>query len=832
MSKKTLHLVCNAHLDPVWLWKWEEGLAETLSTFRIAADFCEENDGFVFCHNESLLYKWVGEYEPELFERIKNLIKEEKWKVIGGWYVQPDCNIPSGESFVRQILQAKKYFINELDSDPKTAVNFDPFGHSRGLVQILKKSGYTSYLFCRPDKKDMGIPDDDFIWTGFDGSEIIAHRAPDHYNSQRGKADLKIKEWIGRNKNSSEGILLWGIGNHGGGPSREDIRQIKKLQKNENTWDIKHSWPEKYFEYLETGKAKLSKVNKDLNPWAVGCYTSMALVKKMHSNFESIYYFTEKILVHAALNGLMEYPRKELQTALEDLLFAEFHDILPGSAIHEVETYSLQKLNHGLEVIDKLKARAFFSLLSGQKKPEQNEFPVFVYNPHPFDVEEVVICELQPPEPNFNKQSFLLPELSDEYGNLIEYQLEKESCNIQTDQRKRLVFKANLKASSMNRFSCYLNEVDISEKPEKKKTDTLTFKSKNREVKINANTGLIDYFKVDSIDFLKKNSAKLLVISDYADPWGMKVNSFRNIEGEFRLMTKEESAIFAGINNTELEPVRIIEQGKIRTVVEALFIYKNSSACLRYIIPNDSNEIELQLRVYWMEKDKMLKLSMPSILKGSRCYGQVAYGVQEFTRQKDELLAQKWISLVSLDGKNAISIINDGTYGFDYNDGELRLSMLRSPAYAGHPVDDVTPIVLQDRFEHRIDQGERTFRFWFNAGEKETDFATVERRSSIINEGIMAVCCYPSGKGNKVLPNIVLSNNEIRLGALKMAEDNNWLIIRLFEPSGKSQKTRITIPRLNVEFESHLMASEIKSIAVDLNTKEIFEVDLIERKLK
>ena len=111
---KNLHLVCNAHLDPVWLWELEEGLAETLSTFRVAADFCENYDGFVFNHNESLLYKWVEEYDYELFTRIQRLVKEGKWHIMGGWYLQPDCNMPSGESFVRQILSGKKYFMAKL----------------------------------------------------------------------------------------------------------------------------------------------------------------------------------------------------------------------------------------------------------------------------------------------------------------------------------------------------------------------------------------------------------------------------------------------------------------------------------------------------------------------------------------------------------------------------------------------------------------------------------------------------------------------------------------------------------------------------------------------
>ena len=165
MSKR-LHLVCNAHLDPVWQWEWEEGAAEALSTFRIAADFCDEYDNFVFCHNEAILYRWIEEYDPALFERIKSLVSKGKWHIMGGWQLQPDCNMPSGEFFVRQILSGRKYFEEKFNKRPSVAVNVDPFGHSRGLVQILKKSGYEGYLFMRPDSGFIDLPADDFKWKG------------------------------------------------------------------------------------------------------------------------------------------------------------------------------------------------------------------------------------------------------------------------------------------------------------------------------------------------------------------------------------------------------------------------------------------------------------------------------------------------------------------------------------------------------------------------------------------------------------------------------------------------------------------------------------------
>jgi alpha-mannosidase len=122
MTEKKLFLICNAHLDPVWLWTWEEGAAEAISTFRAAAGMCEEYDGFIFCHNEAVLYQWIQEYEPDLFVRIQALVKEKKWHIMGGWYLQPDINMPAGESIVRQIMTGRRYFKKYFGVAPETAV--------------------------------------------------------------------------------------------------------------------------------------------------------------------------------------------------------------------------------------------------------------------------------------------------------------------------------------------------------------------------------------------------------------------------------------------------------------------------------------------------------------------------------------------------------------------------------------------------------------------------------------------------------------------------------------------------------------------------------------
>jgi alpha-mannosidase len=831
MKKKELILVCNAHLDPVWLWEWEEGLAETLSTFRTAARFCDEYDEFVFCHNEAVLYKWVEIYEHDLFEKIRNLIKKGRWHIMGGWFLQPDCNLPAGESFVRQILVGKKYFMDKFGVEPKTAINFDPFGHSRGLVQILKKSGYASYLFCRPDAEWLKLPADDFIWVGYDGSEIMTHRAGMHYNSERGKAREKVEKWLAENSDRETGLLLWGIGNHGGGPSREDLEQLRKVIEENSDRDIRHVTPEMYFNVLSDKRNSLQPHEGELNPWAVGCYTSMHRVKQKHRRLENMYYSTEKMLIHAAMNGLLEYPRAQLAEAMEDLIFCEFHDILPGSSIQEVETFALRMLDHGLEIVERLRARAFFALLRGEPPAEDGEYPLFVYNPHPFTVEEAVVFEFQSPEPNFNSDVFWLPQMSDADGSIIPSQVEQESSSISNDHRKRVAFRTMLEPGRMHRFSCKIEEVKKRPKIQDTTRNPLAFRSDCREVVVNPETGFIDAYRINGIDFLKSNSFRLMVMEDDADPWGMRVRAFRDEKGVFRQMNPDKSAGFAGVSGSNLEPVRIIEDGPVRTIVEALFEYEHSFACMRYKIPKQSSEVEAEIRVYWNEKDAMLKLSIPTVFKGGRCLGQVAYGVEEYERLGEELPAQKWVGVISEDGKHGLTVTNDGTYGFDFAKGELRMSLLRSAAYAGHPVEGKKHIVPQDRFTPRIDQGEHAFRFWLQGGNASERLERIDREALVKNEQPMALVCYPQGKGDKPLPSISLSDDVVQMTALKMAEENDWIIIRLFNPTGEERQTEVRIPCFNLTIPVSLSRYEIKTLSVDRETRKVFEVDLRERRM-
>jgi len=842
MHRPTIHLICNAHLDPVWQWPWEEGAAEAVSTFRVAADFCERFDAFIFNHNEVVLYQWVEQYEPALFRRIQKLVKAGKWHIMGGWYLQPDCNMPSGEAIVRQILVGRKYFSEKFGVTPTTALNFDSFGHSRGLVQIMARSGYDSYIYCRPPMDRCAIPADNYTWVGFDGSTITNCRAQDMYVTGEGQAAAKVGWLLPRFKDRPCAYVLWGIGNHGGGPSLKDLRMLNKtIRAKAGEFDIVHSTPEAYFKQLhhevKRGRMRLPKVDYDLNPIMVGCYTSMAQIKQTYRRIENELLITEKMAATAASQGLIDYPDDELSAAQRDMLFAQFHDILPGSSVQPVEQSSLRLMNHGLEILSRVRARAFFALASGQKKIQPSRLPILVYNPHPHPVQTIVECEVQPADSGWDQpQRFRTVIVRDANGKQLSAQTEKEQPSIACDWRKRPVFVATLKPGQMNRFDCEL--VNLPRKPAPKlkaRNGEIRFKNGDGlDVILNARTGFVDRLRVKGTDYLAANAFRPLVMHDNEDPWGMGVTSFRKVAGAFKLMSGGRGTAFSGLPDATLPSVRVIEDGPVRSVIEVVLAYGDSAICQHYKLPKAGTEIEVSVRVFWNEKNRMLKLSVPATPKlaaDAVLHGQVMYGNQALPSDGNEAIAQKWTAIVSAGQRAAITCINDGTYGCDLKDGEMRLSLLRSAAYCAHPIGN-RQILPQDRFLPRIDQGERVYRFWLNFGPATTRLRDVDVEAQFHNEPPFALSFCPSGAGKLPKAGPELDDSVIELVAFKRAQAGGDWIVRLFNPTSRSRTTLLAIPCLGLRPRKLSLGKfEIKTLRINPRRKTAVETDLVEKPL-
>lgn len=184
-GRKVLHIIGHSHIDAAWLWPWRDGADTVLNTFRSALNRMHENSGFCYSHSSSMHYKWVQAADPGLFAEVRRRIQEGRWEVVGGWPVEPDCNIPATEAFVRHSLYGKRYCRQALGVDVTTGFNPDSFGHAAGLPTILKRAGYDSYVFMRPQESEMDLPLL-FWWEGPDGSRVLTLRIWKGYDRKAG----------------------------------------------------------------------------------------------------------------------------------------------------------------------------------------------------------------------------------------------------------------------------------------------------------------------------------------------------------------------------------------------------------------------------------------------------------------------------------------------------------------------------------------------------------------------------------------------------------------------------------------------------------------------
>ncbi|MBQ7318883.1 MAG: alpha-mannosidase [Clostridia bacterium] len=798
---KQVHLVCNAHIDPIWQWEWQEGVSVVLSTFRSAVNLAAEFD-YIFCHNEVTVYKYVEEYDPALFEDIKRLHREGKWHIMGGWYLQPDCNMPSGESFVRQILEGKRYFMSRFGTFPTTAINFDPFGHTRGLVQIIKKCGQDSYIHCRPWQHECPLPSNQFLWKGFDGSTIKVNRASDGgYGTPLGGAVGGIRAKAAAQPQDTV-CVLWGVGNHGGGPSRKDLADIEELIA-AGEMEILHSTPEQFFARIHPTEI----VDHSLRISMPGCYTSMGRIKRKHIQLENELYMAEKMLTIAMLAGaLREYPEDMIHTITEDLLNAEFHDVLPGSSVQSGEDNGLKLLDHGLLEAERLKTRAYFALAAAQPVAAPGEYPVLVFNPSAMEITENVEVEFMLADQNWNGE--LIHEMSvfDKDGKPVRNQTIKEESNLNLDWRKRIIFEATLPPMSITRFSVYTKVVP---KVVIEQGDALVFDNGHKRVEIDRTTGLLKSYALDGVEYVKDAFA-LCMLDDNPDPWGMSGQQLVRLGTNERAfsLSEQPDGVFRG-----LKSVSVAEDGEVYLGVEALFELDNTRARIFYKIYKNNDAVDVDVNVFMGDINRMVKLKVPFSTEGT-LIGQTAFGTEELYMDARENVSQRFIALRGTDGK-CPAILNNCLYGSHFENGALYLSLIRGASYCAHPIHD-RPIIPTDRFVKKIDQGENNFSFRLGVYAE----GALENAAQLFNQKPYALNVFPTGSpsahGCEPFP-IKSDDAEISIVTMKKADGcDDTYIVRLLNntPEAKSTEFSLCDAKIALEFVPY----EVKTLLLKNGT--------------
>lgn len=794
--KKRMHLVCNAHIDPIWQWDWPEGVSATLSTFYTAARLCDEFD-YIFCHNEVTVYKYIEEYAPELFEKIKELVKLGKWHIMGGWYLQPDCNLPCGESFVRQIREGQRYFKEKFGVCPKTAINLDPFGHTVGLVQIVKKCGQDSYLHVRPFKHELSLPNDQFIWRGLDGSEIKATRICS-YGTCLGNSVKSIRNRASE-QNTNVGIALWGVGNHGGGPSYKDLSDIKEQLLNDEDIEFIHSTPENFFSEIEPKDV----VDTSLRISMPGCYTSMYRIKKLHAQLENEILTAEKIASVAYLKGAIDtYPKKEIKTATEDLLNAQFHDVLPGTSVQCGEDAGLRYLNHGMLEAERAKIKAYFALSSSQRVAGDGEYPIVVFNPQPYELCDNVECEFTLADQNWSETMSSHITVKDENGNIVPYQVIKEESNLTLDWRKRIIFEAKLKPLSLNRYSVY---IDFEEAKKIERDSVFTYDNGRKHVEIDEKTGLLKSYKIDGVEYLKDGFG-LCSFDDNADPWGMGKNQLLRVGENEKMfsLSKNPHGVFEGMKS-----VQIIENGDIYLGIEAFFECDDTKARILYKIYKNNDNVDIDVNLYLGDVNKIIKLKVPFNASGS-LIGQTAFGTQDLFIDGRENVAHRFVALDM--GDKCISLMNTSVYGSHFENDALYMSLVRGVTYCAHPIGE-RQLIPSDRFTKKIDQGENNYSFRLTVAKR----GQLERKANEFVSKPYALNIFPI-PNNKSFSrfDIRVGGDVISLVTMKKAYDKDAIIFRLINNTPNSEKSYIKVndTSLDLSFGKY----EVKTVVYENGT--------------
>ena len=804
------YMFCNAHLDPVWLWQWESGMSEAISTFRSASRLIDEYPDFIFNHNESLLYEWVEEHEPALFERIREQVKAGRWKIVGGWFLQPDCNIPAGESILRQILRGRIYFYDKFGEVPVTAVNFDSFGHAQGLVQVLTKCGYKHYVNIRPGRGNYDFPNEDFRWIGYDGSEILVHRSDKGYNSVLGQAAEELvgneerPGWLKRHEDEANALYLWGVGNHGGGPSRKDLDDIAALKNGNNAIRLLDNYA---FALV------LGSVTNDEGTWY---HVSQAGTEGyIHSDYFHVLSLGElPVFLQSS-----EYQNASSNSGASNVT---------SSQIQPVEDDVIRMLHHGLEITNKLKSKYFLALCAGQEPVADGDtVPILLYNPHPFPFTQPVDVEFLLPRQLWHKE-FSNP-IAYADGVRVPCQQAKESGNFYMDWCKRIIIEHPLAPFSVTRFDVKFETLPTRPAPTVgqenrerlegrdrwerwEKRNLLVVQTDRGQVAVNTRTGLVDSYVRDGVEYLQPGALSLEVFQDAISCWDGHPNlDLRYPEGRFTLMTPGEATDFSGVKGQVVSPVRAVEEGEVETIIEADMKYGHSRALVRYLIGRRSGSLDAEIRVFWAENEKRLKLRIPTVFEDGEHWGMTMFGREKLRpgSRGEDTFSQYWQA--AADKEHALTVLDDGVYGSDWRDGVLRVTLLRSAGYGSGRSAWGEPF-HEPMYQQRMDQGERRYRFRLTGGERAERFSKVDREAAMWNRIPYGFAHCPPGTGEKPAPLCAIDAENVALSCFKQSEREAGVwILRLYEAQGIGTTARIDLPAAEISFDAAFKPFEIRT---------------------
>jgi alpha-mannosidase len=777
-DRQVLHIIGHSHIDAAWLWPWRDGANLALTTFRSALDRMKETPGFCFSHSSAAHYRWVQRADPAMFDEVRQRIAEGRWEVVGGWPIEPDCNIPATESFVRHCLYGKRYFARELGVNITIGFNPDAFGHAAGLPTILRRAGYRYYVFERPQEREMDLPLL-FWWEGPDGSRLLALRIYQHYSG----AVTAIAPTIahGFAPGFSHAPFFLGVGDHGGAVTREQIARVLALRHQPAMPELRWSTLAQFFAAIESSPAaaNLPVIRGELQHHSRGCYSAFGEGKAWNRRAERALVRAEAISTAARWIAQRPYPTAEYTAAWWKVLFNQFHDLMAGTALYSDYQDVRDGIGFACETAQAHSVEALQSMAKRVDTRAVEESAVFLFNPLPWPRRAMVEIHAKKTPSGTTPISHL----ATADGSRIP--LQWRPSDSMTNSFPRLVVRMELPALGYRVFT--LAHGIPPESAGYRDNCTIP----------DASWGLSS-FRADDGTELLASPVSLVVIADDSDTWGHGISQFRQELGR-----------------PEFVSAAVVEDGPVMRVVRQRARWRNSEIALDIARYADSDVVELRFMIDWREHEQMLKLEISTALKNPTVRAKVPGATISRSPNGDEEPYQDWVALEGEIGgaSYTLGLINAATYSYDCAAGTLRTVLIRSAPFARHAPAKVPP----NDTNAWQDQGRQERTFWLLAGRGDHVALNLDRRAEELQtpaEYVMDSAHSGTAAWEQSLLEVGPAN--ISVLAIKQDEETGAnLIVRLQEKSGHATTATLSGALLGRRHQVPLEPFQIKTLRVE-----------------
>lgn len=682
---KTIHIILNAHIDPIWLWAWQSGLGEVQATCRSACDRLDANPDITFTRGEAWVYEQIERVDPELFERIRAHVQSGRWEVVGGWYIQPDCNLPSLWAMEKQIGIGKAYFEDRFGIFPRVGYNVDSFGHAAALPGLMRSFGQDAYIATRPGADELTIPARIMRWRGYeDGPEVLFCRP--HFCSHEHQLNLNnLAESL---KDLPEGCdhtaCFVGVGDHGGGPTEQQIAWIRRHANDIEGVKIEFSSLTRFFAAIRPMAAQLPLFTGELQHHAIGCYSVYRPVKTQVRR-------AEHLLAQAETLGNWDAEtRAALDRAWKYVCFHHFHDTLGGACVPSAYVSVLDQLGAAATAADEAlqyNLRRKITAMPGD--PYQQ---MVFHNASGTLFDDYV--EYEPwVGPYINRW---IPNniVLDETGEPIDFQLLDSESVLFSSRNDTVLPRMLYRVQVPPGETRILRIKRISSRPHIPSRVSVV-----AEAAITNNQGV--RCETDRIIWCEAEGRapctlpiQLDLIRDLTDTWSHGVDRFDGPVVDVAAWSDPE----------------IIDRGPLMASLATTGTVGRSSVRAEWRMYADAPYADLTLRIHWQEQFRLLKLVLPFASTASRTDGVMGSAVVRENNGAERPL-RDW-TLVTGEGEQKLGVVCPDIYGIDATSERVRLTLLRSPLMAHHE-----PASRKVARANISDQGSHVFhlRFFYGA---------------------------------------------------------------------------------------------------------------------